>query len=561
DMKLKKVKIGELLLSKNLITEAQLKVALSEQARTGKKLGETLIDLNYITEYDLLNAVSEQLGVEMVSISDYELTPDLKKLIPEQIARKYKVIPLKYSENLITLATNDPMNIDAMDELSRMTRKNILPVLLTTDDLFYGLEKIYGTEDRLFKIATDVEKKIIGNLSDDEFLESLSQDAPIVNLVDGILAKGINEGASDIHIEPDEDKLRVRYRIDGILHEVLAVNKSLHSPITSRIKILANMDIAEKRAPQDGRFKIRVNFKDIDFRASTLPTYYGEKVVLRILDRSNVVLDLKSIGMSSQNLEIYESIISKPYGIILITGPTGSGKTTTLYATLSKLNSVEKNIVTVEDPIEYNFKLINQVQVDESANVTFASALRSILRQDPDIIMVGEIRDKETAEISIQASLTGHLVLSTIHTNDAVSAVVRLMDMGIEPFLVGSSLIGIVGQRLVRKVCMNCAVEYTPPQEFLDRIGEIEENVRFVKGEGCPECHYTGYQGRIGIYEVLKINSVLREMVVRGANSEELRKAAIQGGFSTMFDSGLKLAKMGITTIEEILRVTVIKDE
>jgi type IV pilus assembly protein PilB len=560
-MKLKKVKIGELLLSKNLITEAQLKVALSEQARTGKKLGETLIDLNYITEYDLLNAVSEQLGVEMVSISDYELTPDLKKLIPEQIARKYKVIPLKYSDNLITLATNDPMNIDAMDELSRMTRKNILPVLLTTDDLYYGLEKIYGTEDRLFKIATDVEKKIIGNLSDDEFLESLSQDAPIVNLVDGILAKGINEGASDIHIEPDEDKLRVRYRIDGILHEVLAVNKSLHSPITSRIKILANMDIAEKRAPQDGRFKIRVNFKDIDFRASTLPTYYGEKVVLRILDRSNVVLDLKSIGMSSQNLEIYESIISKPYGIILITGPTGSGKTTTLYATLSKLNSVEKNIVTVEDPIEYNFKLINQVQVDESANVTFASALRSILRQDPDIIMVGEIRDKETAEISIQASLTGHLVLSTIHTNDAVSAVVRLMDMGIEPFLVGSSLIGIVGQRLVRKVCMNCAVEYTPPQEFLDRIGEIEENVRFVKGEGCPECHYTGYQGRIGIYEVLKINSILREMVVRGANSEELRKAAIQGGFSTMFDSGLKLAKTGITTIEEILRVTVIKDE
>ncbi|UOD35621.1 type II/IV secretion system protein [Deferribacteraceae bacterium V6Fe1] len=560
-MKLKKVKIGELLLSKNLITEAQLKVALSEQARTGKKLGEILIDLNYITEYDLLKAVSEQVGVEMVSISDYELTADLKKLIPEQIARKYKVIPLKYSDNLITLATNDPMNIDAMDELSRMTRKNILPVLLTTDDLYYGLEKIYGTEDRLFKIATDVEKKIIGNLSDDEFLESLSQDAPIVNLVDGILTKGINEGASDIHIEPDEDKLRVRYRIDGILHEVLAVNKSLHSPITSRIKILANMDIAEKRAPQDGRFKIRVNFKDIDFRASTLPTYYGEKVVLRILDRSNVVLDLKSIGMSSQNLEIYESIISKPYGIILITGPTGSGKTTTLYATLSKLNSVEKNIVTVEDPIEYNFKLINQVQVDESANVTFASALRSILRQDPDIIMVGEIRDKETAEISIQASLTGHLVLSTIHTNDAVSAVVRLMDMGIEPFLVGSSLIGIVGQRLVRKVCMNCAVEYTPPQEFLDRIGEIEENVRFVKGEGCPECHYTGYQGRIGIYEVLKINSNLREMVVKGANSEELRKAAIQGGFSTMFDSGLKLAKMGITTIEEILRVTVIKDE
>jgi type IV pilus assembly protein PilB len=355
--------------------------------------------------------------------------------------------------------------------------------------------------------------------------------------------------------------LRIRYRIDGILHEVLAVNKNLHAPLVSRIKILSNMNIAEKRAPQDGRFKIRVNFKDVDFRASTLPTYFGEKIVLRILDRSNVVLDLKSIGMDSSNLEIYESIISRPYGIILISGPTGSGKTTTLYATLAKLNSIEKNIVTVEDPIEYNFKLINQVQVDESADVTFASTLRSILRQDPDIIMVGEIRDKETAEIAVQASLTGHLVLSTIHTNDAVSGIVRLVDMGIEPFLVGSSLIGIVGQRLVRKVCINCATEYTPPQEFLDRIGEIEENVRFVKGEGCEECHYTGYQGRIGIYEVLKVNAKLREMIVKGANSEDIRKSALDMGFRTMFDSGLKLAKMGITTIEEVLRLTVIKED
>lgn len=560
-MKLKKVRIGELLVNKNLISEAQLKVALSEQARTGKKLGETLIELNYITEYELLRAVAEQVGVSFVSILDYDLSPDLKKLIPEQFARKFKIIPLKIENNSIVVATNDPMNIDAMDEISRLTRKNITPVLLTTDDLYYGMEKIYGTEDRLFKIATDVEKKIAGNLSDEDFLESLSQDAPVISLVDGILAKAINEAASDIHIEPDEDKLRIRYRIDGILHEVLAVNKNLHAPLVSRIKILSNMNIAEKRAPQDGRFKIRVNFKDVDFRASTLPTYFGEKIVLRILDRSNVVLDLKSIGMDSSSLEIYESIISRPYGIILISGPTGSGKTTTLYATLAKLNSIEKNIVTVEDPIEYNFKLINQVQVDESADVTFASTLRSILRQDPDIIMVGEIRDKETAEIAVQASLTGHLVLSTIHTNDAVSGIVRLVDMGIEPFLVGSSLIGIVGQRLVRKVCINCATEYTPPQEFLDRIGEIEENVRFVKGEGCEECHYTGYQGRIGIYEVLKVNAKLREMIVKGANSEDIRKSALDMGFRTMFDSGLKLAKMGITTIEEVLRLTVIKED
>lgn len=560
-MKFKKVRLGELLIAKKLITEAQLKVALSEQGKNGKKLGQTLVELNYISEEDILRAVAEQLGITFETIENYTISHELKKLLPEQISRKYKVIPLKGDSQSLTLATNDPVNIDMLDELSRVTRKNITPLLLTTNDLFYGMEKIYGTEDRLFKIASDVEKKISGNLGDESFLEGLSVDTPVVNLVEGLLLKAINEGASDIHIEPDEDKLRIRFRIDGILHEIIGINKTLHLPVISRLKILSNMNIAEKRVPQDGRFKIKANFKNVDFRVSTLPTYFGEKAVLRILDRSNVVLDLKSIGMDNHSLDIYEEIIEKPYGIILISGPTGSGKTTTLYATLAKLNSIEKNIITVEDPIEYNFKLINQVQVDESAELTFASALRSILRQDPDIIMVGEIRDKETAEISIQASLTGHLVLSTIHTNDAVSGIVRLSDMGIEPFLVGSSIIGIVGQRLVRKVCMNCATEYDPPKEFLERIGKVDESVRFVHGEGCEECHFTGYSGRIGIYEVLKINSKLRELIIKGANVEDIRNYAVQNGFRTMFDSGLKLAKMGITTLEEVLRVTVIKDE
>ena len=560
-MELKKVRLGDLLIAKKIITEAQLKVALSEQGKSGKKLGETLVELNYVSEEDILRVIAEQLGIVFDSIENYSVSSELKKLLPEQISRKYKVIPLKGDSQNLTLATNDPVNIDMLDELSRLTRKNITPVLLNTNDLFWGMEKIYGTEDRLFKIASDVEKKISGNLGDESFLEGLSVDAPVVNLVEGLLLKAINEGASDIHIEPDEDKLRIRFRIDGILHEILGVNKMLHLPVISRLKILSNMNIAEKRVPQDGRFKIKANFKNVDFRVSTLPTYFGEKAVLRILDRSNVVLDLKSIGMDSHNLDIYNEVIEKPYGIILISGPTGSGKTTTLYATLAKLNSIEKNIITVEDPIEYNFKLINQVQVDESAELTFASALRSILRQDPDIIMVGEIRDKETAEIAIQASLTGHLVLSTIHTNDAVSGIVRLSDMGIEPFLVGSSIIGIVGQRLVRKVCINCATEYEPPKEFLERIGKIDENVRFVHGEGCEECHFTGYSGRIGIYEVLKINSKLRELIIRGANVEDIRNYAVQNGFRTMFESGLKLAEMGITTLEEVLRVTVIKDE
>lgn len=560
-MKFKKVRLGELLIAKKLITEAQLKVALSEQGKNGKKLGQTLVELNYISEEDILRAVAEQLGITFETIENYTISHELKKLLPEQTSRKYKVIPLKGDSQSLTLATNDPVNIDMLDELSRVTRKNITSLLLTTNDLFYGMEKIYGTEDRLFKIASDVEKKISGNLGDESFLEGLSVDTPVVNLVEGLLLKAINEGASDIHIEPDEDKLRIRFRIDGILHEIIAINKTLHLPVISRLKILSNMNIAEKRVPQDGRFKIKANFKNVDFRVSTLPTYFGEKAVLRILDRSNVVLDLKSIGMDNHNLDIYDEIIEKPYGIILISGPTGSGKTTTLYATLAKLNSIEKNIITVEDPIEYNFKLINQVQVDESAELTFASALRSILRQDPDIIMVGEIRDKETAEIAIQASLTGHLVLSTIHTNDAVSGIVRLSDMGIEPFLVGSSIIGIVGQRLVRKVCMNCATEYDPPKEFLDRIGNIDENVKFVDGQGCEECHFTGYSGRIGIYEVLKINSKLRELIIKGANVEDIRNYAVQNGFRTMFESGLKLAEMGITTLEEVLRVTVIKDE
>lgn len=560
-MKFKKIRLGELLIEKRLITEAQLKVALSEQSKSGKRLGQTLTELNYVSEEEILKAVAEQLGIAFESLENFIISNELKKILPEQISRKYKVIPIAGNEQSITLATNDPVNIDMLDELARVTRKNISPVLVTTNDLFYGMEKIYGTEDRLFKIAADVEKKISGNLGDENFLEGLSADTPIINLVEGLLLKAINEGSSDIHIEPDEDKLRVRFRIDGILHEIVAINKSLHLPVISRLKILSNMNIAEKRVPQDGRFKIKANFKSVDFRVSTLPTYYGEKAVLRILDRSNVVLDLKSIGMDNYNLEIFNEIISKPYGIILISGPTGSGKTTTLYAALSKLNSIEKNIITVEDPIEYNFKMINQVQVDESAELTFASALRSILRQDPDIIMVGEIRDKETAEIAIQASLTGHLVLSTIHTNDAVSGIVRLSDMGIEPFLVGSSLIGIVGQRLVRKVCLNCAEEYEPPKEFLERIGKVDENVRFVHGKGCEECHFTGYSGRIGIYEVLKVNSKLRELIIKGANVEEIRNYATQNGFRNMFESGLKLAEMGITTLEEILRVTVIKDE
>lgn len=556
----KKIRIGELLREKNYITESQLKVALNEQKTSGKRLGEVLQDLGYVTETQMLQLVSEQLGVKLVKASDLKIDEDAKRLIPENLARKLGVVPIKADGNKIIIATNDPANVYAYDELERTTKKEIYPYVVVKDDLLLLLEKIYGTGDRLYKTAEDVSKKLL-RAGKDELLDNLSDDAPVVNLVDGIIGKAVSDGASDIHIEPDEDKLRIRYRIDGILIEVLSLNSTLHPAITSRLKIMSGMNIAEKRVPQDGRFKIVASGKDIDFRVSTLPTNFGEKLVLRILDRSKALLDLKNIGMDDYNLSVYESIVSKPYGIILISGPTGSGKTTTLYATLNKLNSPDKNIVTVEDPIEYNFKLINQVQTDETAGVTFASALRSILRQDPDIIMVGEIRDKETAEIAIQASLTGHLVLSTIHTNDAVSSVVRLVDMGIENFLVSSSLIGVVGQRLVRKICKSCKKSYRPEKELIERLGIKNEDLLFYRGEGCPDCKYTGYSGRIGIYEVLKIDNQIKNMITKGKSIDEIRTVAMQNGFKTMYDSGLEIAKSGITSIEEVLRVTVISGE
>ncbi len=559
-MKLKKVRLGDLLIENGLITQAQLKVALNESKKSGKKLGETLIDLDYIDEKTIIDVLSEQLGIDKITTDDIHFEKPLKDILPEKLARKFKVVPVDYTDNEIVVATNDPTNLFMLDEIGRITRKDIIPAIITKDDLFNALEKIYGTEDKLYKIVSDVENKIVELGSNEEITKSVAEDSSVVMLVDGIISKAISEHASDIHIEPDEDILRVRYRVDGMLHEVLGLNKILHPAVISRIKIMSNIDIAEKRIPQDGRFKIRKDFKDIDFRVSTLPTNYGEKVVLRILDREQALLNLSNIGMDDYSLNTYEKIISKPYGIILISGPTGSGKTTTLYASLNKLNSLDKNIITVEDPIEYNFKLINQVNVDESAGLTFANALRSILRQDPDIIMVGEIRDRETAEISIQASLTGHLVLSTIHTNDASSSIVRLVEMGIEPYLVATSLIGVVGQRLVRKICPYCKTEYQPDENIAEQLG-LEKNQPIYKGEGCEKCKYTGYQGRIGIYEVMNINKEIRSVINKGGSTDEIRDVAIKNGFRQMKEGGFELVKKGITTIEEVLRVTVIKDE
>ncbi len=557
--KLKKVRIGDLLKEKGYITEAQLKVALNEAKNKGKKLGETLIELGYVNEQTIIDVLAEQLGIEETNLNDIKFERPLKEALPEKLARRFKVVPVDFNDKEITIATNDPTDIFALDEISRITHKEVVPTIMSKEELFSALEKIYGTEDRLYKIVDDVEKKITSSGSDEDVLKNLAEDASVVNLVDGIIAKALAEKASDIHIEPDEDILRVRYRIDGVLHEVLSLSKVLHPAIISRVKIMSNMNIAEKRLPQDGRFKIKRNFKEVDFRVSTLPTNYGEKVVLRILDREKALLNLQNIGMDEYSLSIYEDMISKPYGIILISGPTGSGKTTTLYASLNKLNTPEKNIITVEDPIEYNFKLINQVNVDESAGLTFANALRYILRQDPDIIMIGEIRDKETAEIAIQASLTGHLVLSTIHTNDAASSAVRLVEMGIENYLVSTSLIGVVGQRLVRKICPHCKVEYKPERELIERL-DLDEDIVLYKGEGCEKCKFSGYQGRIGIYEVMKMDIDIRSLINKNAPIDEIRQKAKKKGMRFMRDSGLELVKKGIITLEEVLRATVVKE-
>ncbi len=560
-MKLQKIRIGELLIEKRLITEAQVKLALEEQKKSGDKLGSVFIKLGYISEDKLLDILAAQLQIHKIKAEDIQITSDLKFIIPENRAKQLEILPVKIEPDYIHIATNDPLNIFAIDEAQRISKREVIPYIISKDDFIIVYSKIYGTGDKLYKIAKDIEQKISSSGTDSKFLEKLAEDAPVINLVDSFIVKAIGEKASDIHIEAEEDMLRIRYRVDGILKEVITLKKVLYSPIISRIKILSNMNIAEKRVPQDGRFKIIYNNKDVDFRVSTLPTSFGEKIVLRILDKSQELLDFKNLGIDEYNYKIYEKIIAHPYGIVLISGPTGSGKTTTLYATLNKLNTIEKNIITVEDPIEYKFKLINQVQVDEKADLTFANSLRSILRQDPDIIMIGEIRDKETAEIAIQASLTGHLVLSTIHTNDAVSSVARLIDMGIENFLVSSSVIGVGSQRLVRRICENCKEAYTPAPEILDRLSLPKDgNLQFYRGRGCDKCSGSGYKGRISVFEILKMTSEIKDAINRNESISFIKKLAISQGFRPMFNNGINLVKEGVTTLEEILRVTTIEE-
>jgi len=569
------LKLGELLLKAQLINQQQLTKALEEQKSTGGKLGEILQRLGYVTEDDIIECLSHQFGVPSINLRHFEIDPNVAKIIPVDLARKYNVIPVNKTGATLTLAMTDPTNIFAMDEITFMTGYRVEPVVASEEAIRERIDRNFGSsrELELKKVMEDlttVDEAALELMEEDEEVDvgklaEESQEAPVVRLVNIMLTDAIKRGASDIHVEPYEKNYRVRYRIDGLLREVMNPPQRLKDAITSRIKVLAKLDIAEKRLPQDGRIRLKARIegrmRELDFRVSVLPTMHGEKVVMRLLDKEQLRLDMTKLGFEKSSLKKFEDNILKPYGMVLVTGPTGSGKTNTLYSALQRVNVPETNIITAEDPVEFQMAGVNQVQMKDAIGLNFAAALRSFLRQDPNIILVGEIRDFETAEIAIKAALTGHLVLSTLHTNDAPATISRLMNMGIEPFLVATSVNVIAAQRLVRKVCQNCKEEVETPIQALLSIGFAESeahSLKLVKGRGCEKCGNTGYKGRIGLFEVMDMSDDMRELVLSGATAIELRRKAIEEGMVTLRQSGLQKIREGLTTIDEVVRETIL---
>ncbi|HYU79588.1 MAG TPA: type IV-A pilus assembly ATPase PilB [Vicinamibacterales bacterium] len=580
------VRIGELLLKEKRITPEQLQDALNYQRQNGGKLGANLVRLGFVNDDEITTLLSKQYGVPSIALGQFDVEASVIKLVPADTARKYQIVPLSRSGATLTIAMTDPTNVFAMDDVKFMTGFNVEPVVSSETGVLEAIEKYYGAvvqpqsatgagagESALELAARTLDEmpleedvEVINDLEEIsvETLAKQGEEAPVIKLVNVLLMSAISKGASDIHIEPYEKEYRIRYRIDGILYNMMAPPLRMRDAITSRIKIMAKLDIAEKRLPQDGRIKIRFSdnggTQDIDFRVSSLPTLFGEKIVMRLLDRTKLMLDMTKLGFEEESLQKLEIAIGKPWGMVLVTGPTGSGKTNTLYSSISRINTAETNIMTAEDPVEFNLMGVNQVQVRESIGLNFAAALRSFLRQDPNVILVGEIRDFETAEIAVKAALTGHLVLSTLHTNDAPSTINRLMNMGIEPFLVASSLNLVCAQRLVRRVCSNCKVPEDVPLPALEQIGFTPEEARTIKpykGYGCEKCNKTGYKGRVGLYEVMEITDELRELILVGASALELRRKAVEEGMVTLRGSGLRKISAGVTSIEEVLRETV----
>ena len=586
------VRIGELLLKEKRITPEQLQEALNYQRTAGGKLGANLVQMGYVKDEEITALLSKQYGVPSIALNQFEIDPAVIKLVPADTARKYQIVPLSRAGATLTIAMTDPTNVFAMDDVKFMTGYNVEPVVASEIGLLEAIDKYYGVAAQAAakalantaaprESALDVATRALDDMptlpagDDVEVIEELEEisaetlsrqgeEAPVIKLVNVVLMSAISKGASDIHIEPYEKEYRIRYRVDGILYNIMSPPLKMRDAITSRVKIMAKLDIAEKRLPQDGRIKIRFSdngtLTDIDFRVSCLPTLFGEKIVMRLLDKSKLMLDMTKLGFEDESLQKLDAAINKPWGMVLVTGPTGSGKTNTLYSSIAKINTTETNIMTAEDPVEFNLLGVNQVQVRENIGLNFAAALRSFLRQDPNIILVGEIRDFETAEIAVKAALTGHLVLSTLHTNDAPSTINRLMNMGIEPFLVASSLNLVCAQRLVRRVCANCKVDDPVAPQALEQMGFTSEDAKTlmpVKGGGCEKCNKTGYKGRVGLYEVMEITDELRELILVGASSLELRRKAIEEGMITLRGSGLRKVKLGVTTLEEVLRETV----
>ena len=560
-------RLGELLVRSNLITKEQLQTALEEQKESAGqlRLGFILVKNEYISEVELTTFLSKQYSVPSINLMEFEIEPSIIKLIPIEVVQKYQTIPVNRSGSTLIIAMSDPSNIFAIDDIKFMTGYNVEVVVASDSGIKAAVDKYYDQSASLADMMSDLEMEDVELVGDEEqvdisSLERASVEAPVIKLVNLILTDAIKRKASDIHIEPYERSFRVRYRIDGILYEVMKPPMKLKNAITSRMKIMAELDIAERRLPQDGRIKIKLGGgKDMDFRVSVLPTLFGEKIVLRLLDKSNLQLDMTRLGYEPEALEHFKEAIYKPFGMVLVTGPTGSGKTVSLYSALAELNKTSENISTAEDPVEFNFSGINQVQMHEDIGLNFASALRAFLRQDPDIIMIGEIRDFETAEIAVKAALTGHLVLSTLHTNDAPSTVNRLLNMGIEPFLVASAVNLITAQRLARRVCSECkVVDDIPVQALIDAGVPPEEAPGYVcyKGTGCAKCNKTGYKGRVGFYQVMPMLEELRELVLNGANTAEIKRESMRLGIKTMRQSGLTKVKEGVTSFEEVLRVT-----
>jgi type IV pilus assembly protein PilB len=568
------VRLGEILVKESLITQDQLQKALEFQRTNGGKLGSCLTKMGFITDDDITGVLSRQYGVPSINLKYYEIDPTVIRLIPQDTALRYQVVPLSRVGSVLTIAMTDPTNVFAMDDVKFMTGFNVEPVVASEAAISDAISRFYGgaaaNGEELSNLMKDLVDEELELAPDDEqldasALEKAAEEAPIIKLVNLILTDSVKRGASDIHIEPYETEMRVRFRVDGMLQTVMSPPLKVKDAMTSRMKIMAKLDIAEKRLPQDGRIMIKYKSdgkkKELDFRVSTVPTLYGEKIVLRLLDKENLRLDMTKLGFEPESLKKFERNILKPYGMVLVTGPTGSGKTNTLYSSVARLNQVDTNIMTAEDPVEFQLSGINQVQMKEQIGLNFAAALRAFLRQDPNIILVGEIRDFETAEIAVKAALTGHLVLSTLHTNDAPSTISRLMNMGIEPFLVATSVNLICAQRLVRRICSNCKEQVEVPPQVLIDAGFTEEESKTAKiyhGKGCSICNKGGYKGRTGLYEVMEINDELRELILVGASALELKKKAVEQGMLSLRRSGLVKIAAGMTTMDEVLRETVL---